>query len=57
MLVKHHDGMGIQDSSLPGSLTLNGLVAFFSTKIRASLMVPVASTLSHDTWVWLSRSG
>ena len=46
----------MQDVGLPSGLTLNGLIALLSTIARVALMVPVASVLSQEVWLWLSEA-
>lgn len=55
-VLRHYDGRGIQDLNLPYSLTLNGIVAAISTINRVALMVPVASALSQEAWLWFAPS-
>ena len=55
ILLKVYDRRGLKDIDLPGSLTLNGLIAFISELARVALMVPVGSALSQEIWLWLSR--
>ena len=53
-LVWNYQGRSLDQSHLPASLTLNGLVAIISTINRAALMVPVGSVMSQEVWLWLS---
>lgn len=57
ILVNNYQGRPIQDTNLPPSLTLNGLIALLSTIVRASLMVPVGSALSQVIWLSLCSKG
>ena len=50
--LKMFNSHGLQDINLPFSLTLNGLIALLSTVNRVTLMVPIASAISQDTWLW-----
>lgn len=52
----HFRGHSIQDGGLPSGLTLNGLIALLSTIARAALLIPVASGLSQEVWLWLSEA-
>ncbi len=54
-LLMVYDRRGLKDIDLPGSLTLNGLIAFISEVARVALMVPVGSAVSQEAWLWLSR--
>ncbi|KAI9715404.1 MAG: hypothetical protein M1828_000864 [Chrysothrix sp. TS-e1954] len=55
-VLKHYDGVAVQDLDFPSALTLNGLIALLSTFIRAALMVPIGSALSQEAWLWLSEN-
>ena len=55
-VVRHFQGVGVQDTGLPSNLTLNGLIALLSTFNRVALMVPIASAMSQEVWVWLSET-
>ena len=54
-IAQHYRGHGIQQVELPSGLTLNGLIALLSTIARAALLIPVASTLSQEAWLWLAK--
>ena len=54
-IAQHYRGHGIQQVGLPSGLTLNGLIALLSTIARAALLIPVASTLSQEAWLWLLK--
>ena len=49
----HFRGHSIRTVGLPSGLTLNGLIALLSTFSRAALLVPIASALSQEVWLWL----
>ena len=51
----HYRGQGIQAVALPSGLSINGLIALLSTVARAALLIPVASVLSQEAWLWLSE--
>lgn len=53
VVVEHYRGRGLQDVNLPSQLNLNGLVALLSTVCRVALMIPVASVISQEVWLWL----
>ncbi len=55
ILLTVYDRRGLKDIDLPGSLTLNGLIALISELARVALMVPVGSAVSQEVWLWLSR--
>lgn len=55
VLLTVYDRRGLKDIDLPGSLTLNGLIALISEIARVALMVPVGSTVSQEVWLWLSK--
>ena len=54
-VARHYRGHSIQGVGLPSGLTLNGLIALLSTTARAAILIPVASALSQEVWLWLSR--
>ena len=54
-IAQHYRGIGIQQVGLPSGLTLNGLIALLSTIARAALLIPVASALSQEAWLWLAK--
>ena len=54
-IARHYHGHGIQQVGLPSGLTLNALIALLSTITRAALLIPIASTLSQEAWLWLSK--
>ena len=56
-IASHYGGHKIQHAGLPKGLTLNGLIALLSTVARAALLIPIASALSQEAWLWLSRGG
>lgn len=57
LVVRRYEGRPIQDINLPQSLQLSALVAALSTVMRVSLLVPVASAMSQDSWLWFSNPG
>jgi hypothetical protein len=54
IVLRHYDGLGLNDLNLPKSLTLNGIVAVIATVNRVALMVPVGSAMSQEVWLWFS---
>lgn len=38
-----------------GSITLNTIISIISTVFRATLLVPVAQSISQSCWVWFKR--
>jgi hypothetical protein len=54
IVLLHYDGLGLNDLNLPHSLTLNGIIAAIATINRVALMVPVASAMSQEVWLWFS---
>lgn len=56
IMVIHYRGQKPEDIHLPLQLSLNGLVALLSTICRVALMIPVASVISQEVWMWLYES-
>lgn len=54
IVLRHYDGLGLNDLNLPNSLTLNGIIAAIATLNRVALMVPVGSAMSQEVWLWFS---
>jgi hypothetical protein len=54
IVVRHYDGLGLNNLNLPNSLTLNGIIAAIATINRVALMVPVGSAMSQEVWLWFS---
>jgi len=54
-VAQHYRGHSIEAAGVPSGLRLNGLIALLSTITRAALLIPVASALSQDVWLWLSE--
>lgn len=54
IVLRHYDGLGLNDLNLPHSLTLNGIIAAIATLNRVTLMVPVGSAMSQEVWLWFS---
>lgn len=52
-LAKHFRGHGLQRTGLPAGLTLNSLIALLATISRAALLIPVASALFQEAFIWL----
>lgn len=55
LVVRRFEGVPIEDIYLPKSLQLSAIVAALSTVARVSLLVPVASAVSQDSWLWMSN--
>lgn len=55
MVLSHYNGSTLADIDLPNGLTLNGLVSILSTLTRICVMVPTASVLSQEAWLWFSN--
>jgi hypothetical protein len=55
LVVRRYEGRPIQEINLPKSLQLSAIVAALSTVTRVALIVPVASALSQDSWLWFSN--
>lgn len=54
LALAHYNGRALNDIDLPVGLTLNGLIAILSTLARVCIMVPTASVLSQEAWLWFS---
>lgn len=54
MLLAYYNGRALNKIELPNGLTLNGLIAILSTLARVCVMVPTASVLSQEAWLWFS---
>ncbi|KAI8724151.1 hypothetical protein NCS52_00272800 [Fusarium sp. LHS14.1] len=50
VVLAHFDQRGLPD--WPLSITLNSFLAFFSTLIRATFMLPVSTAISQMKWSW-----
>lgn len=55
MVLGHYNGSALNEIDLPNGLTLNGLVSILSTLARICVMVPIASVLSQEAWLWFSN--
>lgn len=55
MVLGHYNGSALNEIDLPNGLTLNGLVSILSTLARICVMVPTASVLSQEAWLWFSN--
>jgi hypothetical protein len=55
IVLRHYEGRSLDEINLPRSLQLGAVVAALSTVTKVALMVPVASALSQDSWLWASR--
>ncbi len=53
-VAKRSRGHGLQQTGLPAGLTLNSLIALLATISRAALLIPVASALFQEAFIWLS---
>lgn len=53
IVLRVYEGSGVAELNLPSRLTLNGVVAVIATFLRVSLLVPVASALNQEVWLWL----
>jgi hypothetical protein len=56
IVIRHYDGLNMNDLNLPYSLTLNGIIAAIATINRVALMVPVGSAMSQEVWLWFSSA-
>jgi hypothetical protein len=54
IILKHYDGQPIQNA--PQSVTLNSLLAIFTTLAKVGLMFPLAEALSQLKWVWFREA-
>jgi Protein of unknown function (DUF3176) len=54
VVLRHYDGLNVNDLNLPSSLTLNGIIAAIATLNRVALMIPVGSAMSQEVWLWFS---
>lgn len=54
-LLKMYDRRGLNDVDLPGSLTLNSLIALILELARVALMVPLGCAVNQEVWLWRSR--
>lgn len=54
LVARHYEGRPLADINLPSSLQLSSIIAALSTVTRVALLVPVASAISQDSWLWLS---
>jgi hypothetical protein len=54
LVVRRYEGRPLENINLPHSLQLSAIVAALSTVARVSLLVPVASAMSQDSWLWFS---
>ena len=54
IVLRHYDGLNVNDLNLPSSITLNGIIAVIATLNRVALMVPVGSAMSQEAWLWFS---
>lgn len=54
IILKHYDGQPIQNA--PSSVTLNSLLAIFTTLAKAGLMFLLAEALSQLKWVWFREA-
>lgn len=50
VVLAHFDQKGLPD--WPLSITLNSFLAFFTTLIRATFMLPVSTAISQTKWTW-----
>lgn len=53
-VARSYRGRSIEAVGLPSGLSINGLIALLATVTRAALLIPVASALSQEVWLWLS---
>jgi hypothetical protein len=56
IVLRHYDGLGLNDLNLPHSLTLNGLIAAIASLNRSALLIPVGSAMSQEVWLWYSSA-
>jgi len=56
VVLRHYDGLNVNDLNLPHSLTLNGIIAAIATLNRVALMIPVGSAMSQEVWLWFSSA-
>lgn len=50
-----YDGHAMSTLGLPTGLTLNAIIAALATVSRASLMVPIASVLVQELWLYFAK--
>lgn len=55
MVLGHYNGSALNEIDLPNGLTLNSFASILSTLARICVMVPIASVLSQEAWLWFSN--
>ena len=56
IVLRHYDGLGLNELNLPNSITLNGIIAVIASINRVALMAPVGSAMSQEVWLWFSSA-
>lgn len=57
VVLRKNKGREVASLNISGRLTLNGAVAILATILRVSLLVPVASAVSQEIWLWMIQNG
>lgn len=55
IVLRVYNGRAVLELNLPNGLTLNAIIAALATVSRAALMVPVASTIMQELWLFFAK--
>lgn len=55
IILRIYNGRAVLELRLPTGLTLNAIIAALATVSRAALMVPVASSLMQELWLFFAK--